>query len=243
MNVLNCNLMGGAGNTLFQYCFARAFAERHRMDLRIPAWWGEKVFQIEHPHIAERFLDNQCNEETLEQAVGHREFKGYAQMQQCLELYTRTEAKKWLKFRPEILACLPSDFIGGPVCHVRRGDFGGYGYPLVSKQSYLDCLKNNALTEKPPIWISDDHPIHVPEFHNELEWLPDFWVLRKAKILLRANSSFSWWAHTLADDDQQVFSPVIEGLEGGREHLCAFKPGNAERLSDFPFVTRLELKP
>ena len=39
----------------------------------------------------------------------------------------------------------------------------------------------------------------------------------------------------------QVYSPLIEGLEGGREHDVQFVPGNWTRFSNLHFTTDLYL--
>ncbi|NJO65433.1 MAG: hypothetical protein HC836_47270 [Richelia sp. RM2_1_2] len=49
MNVIQCTClgkMGRFGNCLFQYAFARAYAEKYGAVLEVPEWIGEKLFGL-----------------------------------------------------------------------------------------------------------------------------------------------------------------------------------------------------
>jgi len=91
--------------------------------------------------------------------------------------------------------------------------------------------------------ISDEMPTVCGKFPGDLAWLPDFWKLVNAGILLRGNSSFSYLAAILAADSQIVYSPRIDGLKGGEEHDVAYELGNHCRMADLPFITDIHLKP
>lgn len=241
--VLNLCLLGRFGNTLFQFCFARAYAEQHGHDLRMGDWIGRKIFNLpDYPPIQERYAE-QISELSLkpEHADTSFEWKGYAQHQDCL-IYTRERVREWLQFKPQTLelleaCCIP---VGGTVAHRRVGDLIGYGYVQISKQSYLDAADERGFNPFLLEFVTEENPITCKRLKGDVDFLPDFYRMMKATTLFRGNSCFSWFAATLGD--AQVFSPNIEGLEGGREHDVKFSPGNHHRFANLEFVTDLHLK-
>jgi hypothetical protein len=180
------------------------------------------------------------------------EIRGYAQSQAAM-IYTKREAQEWLGFRPEhgafLAPFMPKNSKEKPlvIAHVRRGDFGGYGYPLVSLSSYEGAIAeyrlNAHLKENFEVFclVSELCPRIAHALPSALSFLPDFLMLANAPVLLRANSSFSWLAGLLSTG--RVFSPVIDGLEGGREHDCKFVEGNWPRLSNLAGCTDLHVAP
>jgi hypothetical protein len=60
------------------------------------------------------------------------------------------------------------------------------------------------------------------ELPADMKWLDDFLFLRGAAFLLRANSTFSWWAACLGSG--QVYSPVVGERVGW--NLVEFAKGN-----------------
>jgi hypothetical protein len=93
------------------------------------------------------------------------------------------------------------------------------------------------------MFVREEEPATHPDFAGELSFVPDFYRLAKARTLLRANSSFSFWAGAIGPriGTNRVFSPVIDGLVGGKEHSCRFIPGNGARIADFDFVDPIEI--
>lgn len=244
MTRLNLSLQGGFGNQLSQFAFARAYAERHGMDLCCSPWAGSEIFALDTlpavtglPRVTETELLNGYV------PTGDIDIRGYFQQQSAL-IYTRTQAREWFKLRRDIdhrLKSLPS--IGNRVCHLRRGDYSGYGYVVVSLESYLDAATQHDIASTTLYFIGEDGAKNRPNagFDGALEFLPDFYRMMSAKILFRANSTFSWWASVLGD--ARTLAPVIEGLGGGKEHDCKFVEGNWPRFANLDFVTDLHLQP
>lgn len=241
--VLNLCLLGRLGNTCFQFCFARAFAEKHGHELRMGDWIGRKIFDLpDYPPIQQRYTE-QISELSLnpKHADYSFEWNGYAQHQDCL-IYTRKQVREWLKFKPEIQqrlddCCIP---IGGLVAHRRVGDLIGYGYPCVSQKSYIDAAEQYGFDSRLMEFVTEENPI-VCRRLKDMEFLPDFYRMMNATVLFRGNSCFSWFAAALGNPE--VFSPNIDGLEGGREHDVKFSRGNHHRFANLAFVTDLHLQP
>lgn len=237
---ISCQLIGRFGNQVMAYLFSRAYAERHGFALHGPKWYGDEIFDIS-PMLPQRDdLPDRCDKD-WQDGESFR-FTGYAQSQRCM-IYTKAQAQSWLKFRPEILEKLDRAVIGKRIrlCHLRRGDFFGYGYPVVSRGSYRNALDGLGFSALEFNFVSEESSLISNLFPDYLSFLPDFYRLTQAPILLRANSSFSWCAGLL--NDGIVMSPIIDGLEGGKEHDCEFVAGNWPRLSNFDFVTDLHVLP
>lgn len=221
------HLIGRFGNQMFQYAHARALSEKLGSALLTNPWIGERVFQLQGQRI---------------NGPQVAEISGYFQDQQSL-IYTRRQAKDWFKLRPEVEASLAALIPGGEtVAHLRRGDYGALGYVVVSKQSYIDAAKKYDIEPESIVWLSEETPTVHPDFTGELSFLPDFYRMMKAKVLLRANSSFSWWASTLGNC--ATISPIINGKCGGEtEQACEFTLGNWPTFANLPCCSDLQLDP
>lgn len=110
--------------------------------------------------------------------------------------------------------------------HVRRGDYMNYDSPwfrAIPAEWYLEWLPGIlAQVEKPVLYVATDdaenilplfekyNPLIAPVtqlVESAFSFLPDFHVMRRAKILAMCNSSFSRMAALLGDDDKQVYIP------------------------------------
>jgi hypothetical protein len=212
--IVHTNLIGRLGNQLFQYSHARAYAEREGATLATPPWIGEQIFQIPE---ADRSPKGDVN------------LRGYFQDQESL-IYTRKQVKEWFRLKPEVEASIPKASSNCVTAHRRVGDYAKLGYVVVSEKSYEDALKKFDLGS----CIS-----YVTEESGN-DFLQDFYRLMTAPILLRGNSTFSFWAATLGNG--RVFSPVIDSLPGG-EQDCDFVEGNHPKFCSLSFVTDLHLSP
>ena len=225
MSGLYTVLLGRFGNKCFQYAHARALAEIGGVELVTPRWEGERIFQIEP---------------TRERQDADKPIGGYGQNQESL-IYTRRQVRQWFNFQPWVLEtvddiCLPSVCAVG---HRRVGDYAGYGYPVVSQASYDRAFARHGRTHSTLYMVTEENPAAHPAFTGTLAFVPDFIRLTFSSLLFRGNSTFSWWAATLGHG--RVFSPVVAGLVGGREHEVEFVEGNWPRLCDLPNITDLHL--
>ena len=109
--------------------------------------------------------------------------------------------------------------------HLRHGDYLNFGH--IYGSSSLDFLKSaiqelKQLGIKPNIWLFTDTPDSIKETVLDLlrpkkvigpETLPrpleNMILMSKAKALIAANSSFSWWAALLTSAGTPVIAPSI----------------------------------
>jgi hypothetical protein len=244
MSTLVCTLQGRTGNQAMQWLFTYAYAKKHGMTFECDEWIGERIWNLpQYGRPSKRPL-LRVNELSIWPT--ECEFRGYAQHQKCM-IYTKREAQGWLKFRPEIeAACQPMlAHHMRIVAHHRRGDYIGYGYPVVSAISHINACLDHGLDANRMWMLSEeffatDRASWPESLPPDLWFVVDFYRMAKARTLLRANSTFSWLAGLLSDGI--VLSPRIDGLAGGIEHNdVKFEVGNHCKLSDHDFCTDLHV--
>jgi len=208
-----------------QYAFARAYAEKHGCMLQTNPWMGQHVFQINDPPIDDERPVVVMEE--LEKWDGRTDVQiaGWGQHQKHL-IYSRSDARRWFTFRPEVEARLASVPKLDVAAHLRWGDFIGAGqFIAITKESYLRACEQYGVDQSKLTFVSEEAPIVVPEipvsddYHTRyadssvtsLGFLPDWYALMQAKILFRAPSTFSLWAGILGRHER-VFSPDLRGL-------------------------------
>ncbi len=239
MGIVAASLQGRFGNQMFTYAYARAYAEQHGAEFQCEPWVGQRIFALDDAPISNPDLPRR-DENTLTPGEHDIAIRTYAQNQQCL-LYTKAQTQSWFVFRPDVAAWLEAGVEKWPlVAHRRVGDYAGYGYPVVSEAAYRNACVSFGLPVDELRFVTEETALSLEPFQDWAPFLPDFYRLLKADILLRGNSTFSWWAATLGNH-ARVFSPVIDGLAGGVEHDCEFREGNSARFCNLHFITDLHL--
>lgn len=230
-------VLGRLGNLLFIYAFARAWCEQNGYTLCMDPWIGEKIFTIpesNRTHNADKVFP-----------------EAYYQDQGSL-IYTRKQVRAWFTFKPELLQRLqviPSEPL---LLNVRQADdYRSAGLVTLSKQCYLDAAVANGYAAEMAAWEMDTNPTRLSGFEGDFSAgglgvtsvaIPSFYRLMTAKVLFRANSTFSFWAATLSQG--KVYSPIIKGLEGGKPDVYCkeFVEGNWPVMADCAQNSDLYLK-
>lgn len=217
----------------FLYAFAKAYAAAMGCELQVPSdWIGRKIFvnttepPISHPHLRQTPLDARMTH-GLGLWFGLRDVDlfSYCQHQVFVDWYSRADVREWLKLKPEFDSHQSNPVKPYSAAHLRRGDYQtkyADRYCIVSDSSYDKAIDQFNIPQ--PIYPVQEGWRHQPAVLVEqgLGWLDDFLLLRDATHLLRANSSFSWWAATLGHG--KVYSPVVENKVGWQD--CEFVEGN-----------------
>lgn len=233
--------MGRLGNQMFQYAACRSHAESLNAVLEHPRWVGEQYFEGVHSRPMT------CNFATVAQdeIQSHRlgiDMKGYFQNERWTSIMSLSRLKEWFRIRDEsrLLADHGVAYAQPYIAlHKRRGDYmippNTKLYATVSDDSYDNAL--DVLSDRCP-WASTLPIVEVTEDSGRPE-IVDLALLRNASVIIRGNSSFSWWAATLSE--AVVMSPVVTGKRGWCD--CTFVFGNDEPLCDLPGVRRLPVGP
>lgn len=226
---------GRFGNQLFQWAFARAYADLVGAELETSAWDGWRIFPFVRANSRpiskpmKRLAPDQ-----IPQGETDIDLYGYFQNQQAVNLLSRTKLREWFKIGSDAEETASPGIKCGRYCawHLRLEDYVtnphfAKTYMNITTGSYLEAMLTYGIHD-PVITVSADFT---------RGWLTDFLVLRNANVLFRANSSFSWWAGVLGD--AEVFSPLIDDRVGWQD--TTFVRGNHPRMVNLPNVTDLHL--
>ncbi len=213
MSVVNRRFHDRAGNTLFQFCHAKAYATRIGAELRTDPWWGQEVFGLTEPPIMRELPKRADMDFEKWDGEGDIEITGWCLHQKCM-IYSRKQAKEWLKFSDEIEEAVMGVERFEVAYHLRWGDFQtSPDFIAVSHQSYEKAIREFLpdYCQLPRVICAWESLRSTKLENMGLGWLPDFVALMRAIFMFRANSTFSWWAATLGEN-QRVFSPKLDGI-------------------------------
>lgn len=273
MSFVQVLLAGGLGNRMFEYAFARGYAERHGLQLRRETCILDKIFDIPEDPPADVANAPNRSAENVHEWDGESgvTILGMGQHQRCLDYYSRAKVREWFRLRPnleELVRDVPSMEL---VASVRQGDYAYACNPmvLIDPQSYVDACDQHGLDKHKIYWLHSELHYRVPQIDVELPWmnlndhekgklpgmgarldfLPDLALMMRAKVVLRSNSTFAWWAATLGD--ARVFCPNLDGIDAAaglwdemrHPQKVPFVEGNHKpMISGMWFCTDLNLK-
>jgi len=216
---------GRFGNQLFQYAFARAMADRFGATLQTPPWIGQRLFGISDPPIDVALPRLEVDEIPEEPNV---DLHGYFQRARHLQFLSASRLKSMFTFLPAWTERFPKD--GSYVAaHLRRGDYANRFaevYCIVSRESYVRACERFGFDPGTIVWYAEESQQRSDLDAEGLGFLPDFFGMMKADVLLRANSTFSWWAGVLGS--ARVFSPLVSAETGHQD--VEFVEGNWPRM-------------
>ena len=218
---------GRFGNQLFQYAVARKFADMHGARLETPRWIGQRLFFIDDPPISGRLPRMPIDH--LPHGHVNVDLFGYFQFQAAIDILSVHELRQWYSFRPEWKARFTRPRPYYIAANLRRGDYLSMtgSYAIVHEQSYIKACGKFGLDESSLVFIGEEHRRPDPFLDKQgLGFLSDFFSVMYADIILRANSTFSWWAALLSRS--RVFSPLVEGRTG--DQTVDFVEGNWPRM-------------
>ena len=231
MSIVQVKLAGGFGNQLHQYAAVRTYAERHGFKFECPEWVGRQIFDLDDAYpscsLPEVNGGSAGVGPTVEDGQGDVLISDYFQTQRWVGMMSRATLRRWLRVRPGWLSiCAPAE-PPAVAAHLRQGDY--IGWPMVAnvpRDAYVDALWRWNLPSA-VMWVEQSRPRMVDGVPPQIDFLPDFLMLMHARVLLRANSTFSWWAAALGEGD--VYAPVVEAHTGWYD--APFVRGNWPRCA------------
>lgn len=216
--------LGRFGNQLHQYAFAKAYARAHDAILETPEWIGQQLFQLSDPPISRQLPQNK-EMDKIKWGKTNIDLLGHFQFQKAIDLYSKADVQCWFNFKPEIQGKYRKHSEKA-VAHLRRTDYLKFKnvYCIVSEQSYVDAFLKLGIDPDQAVWVSDENQKST----DPLKFLEDFFTMMDADILLRSNSTFSWWAGALGTCD--VYSPLVNDKVG--DQTVNFVKGNWPKIAD-----------
>lgn len=221
---------GRFGNQLFQYAFARTYAEKYNADLEIPNWVGEKIFKnVSHQKPSCKL--SRIEESKLSWGQTNIDLIGYFQRKQFVNILSESKVRDWFQFKDEWIEKFEKQGYS-IVAHLRRGDYvkkHSKRFCIIAKESYIKACKKYGLPEDKVTWILEENQKITPGLDGDLQFLPDFFFMINADVLLRANSTFSLWAGFF--NRNKVYSPLIGDRVGPSN--VEFVEGNSPKLTSW----------
>lgn len=213
MSTINLQLHDRFGNQCLQYLYARGYANRNGAVLHTSPWIGQTIFEIEDPPIETELPQRYDMDRATWDGQTDIELTGWG-LHQMTITYTRTEAKSWLRFRPEVARLLDQVWIPRLASHIRHNDFLTMDrYIAISEHSYIKAWQEFEPEYEDMQTISENDPTLIAELTDMgAGFLPDFVTLMRAHVLIRANSTFSYMAAILGDN-YKVYAPNLNGIE------------------------------
>lgn len=249
--IVTCRTMGCGGrfgNQLFAYAFAKNYARKYGLELRVPSTWiGRYIFDI--PEAAsDDLVFRHTPIDSIPSGESEIDLFGYYQYQDAVG-YTLEDLRSWFVLQPRWMDLLNKyrSYAGSNVvCHIRAGDYLNLPdhFCYVQPISYWNAVKQFGLDKNIVQWLSEYNPNREPDVPESIGFLPDFLILVAANTLLRSNSTFAWWAATLREawmprSPQTVYSPLVKGRFG--PNICEFVPGNHPQMASREIPTLSDL--
>ena len=236
--ILTCKTMGCGGrfgNQMFALATGLGLARKLGVQLQIPAdWIGRKIFKINLPGIE----DKHAVQAPLDFLPTEKEFSsfdridlyGYFQYQEAMNLYSRKDILEWFPFQEWVLKKFPKS--NKPIIeHIRRGDYVSQPmrYCSISDESYSRLESSRGWNLDHIHKITEENPTKDQFCENiSIGFLPDFMLMVNSNILVRSNSTFSFWGGVFSKGE--VWAPLVEDKIGWQ--TVEFTKGNWPRFAD-----------
>jgi len=212
---------------MFQYAFARAYAEKYNCTLEIPSWIGEKIFKsVSHPPISKHLKRTPLDKVSFGEV--DVDLFGYFQKKEFIDILSETKLREWFTFQDKWIEYF-ANLKSYAIAHLRRGDYQtlyANVFCIVSKESYQKAFEKFGVRVHDVYWKMEETQVKWRGMDDDLLFLPDFFEMINAQHLFRANSTFSFWAGFF--NKNKVYSPSVGNKVGLND--VEFIEGNHPQL-------------
>lgn len=210
------------GNQLWLYAVCRTVAERNGYDYHIPRdWKGIGIFDcnlgVDNLIVKDIFTENytmQVYNESIFNIEDFTQLFGFFQSEKYI-YDNRKNIISWFKLVDENPDYIDMLDLKGNVCVInfRGGDYKNLDHVFLNKKYWLDSINvmRKINWRMKFVVITDDvqearkfFP-NFPIFHLNVK--DDFFVVKEAKYLIIANSTFSWWGAWLNRNAKFIMAP------------------------------------
>lgn len=224
--MVTCNLIGRAGNQMFQISTSAAHAWRTGQQFAFPttasgSYTGETYFHHlpkVNPRCPFRIYNEKGHHYTpIPDHIRDAKLNGYWQSE-----------KYFKEYRQDVIDLfripLQDDFRHYIAVHVRRGDYLQFGdkHPPVTKE-YINAALEHFGKDYEPLFFSDDIKWCMDNFegsfYTNIHPIQSIGAMASCSHNIIANSSFSWWGAWLnPNPDKKVIAPKV-WFGPGNSHL------------------------
>lgn len=199
--------MGRFGNTLFEISFLLGYCKKYGFLPEIPmSWSGFKIFDVDIPYLNSVLPTYSFDQ--IPDGLNNININGYYQFQEALDFYTIEDIKQWFPIKKIWLDRFnkKESYIA---IHNRRGDYVSQPtrYCSISDSSFrniIDHVKQKYTVDEIVI-LTEENPIIDYECESlGIGFLPDFMKMVFSDVLIRSNSTMSWWASVF----QRIYNPI-----------------------------------
>ena len=172
VQITSLGRMGRFGNQLFQYAFAKSYAQKYNCVLEIPAdWVGRDFFEIDDSSITTQL--HRTHRDNIPFGQVNIDLYGFFQHQKFLDIMNPYDVKKWFKFKTKWTDKFkkPRDFY--VASHIRHGDYvGGKNTCTITEKCYLDSCEKFGYHKEDVIVVSEEKI--QPDDPKDMDFLYDF---------------------------------------------------------------------
>lgn len=240
----NIGRHGGFGNNLFQAITLHKWCEQNNAIFEIPSdWIGRRIFpNINNPTFSKDLPVDPGFDLPNKDGKDYR-MGGFYQFKEALAIWTKEDACHYFTIDPIMWKQHVEVFknrFNTPViaCHRRTGDFRQTPYPIISKLAYEKCCEENNLNKSEIFYFGNEEEKLPQLYEGELSLISDFIYIMLCDVIIRGNSTYSWWASTLSG--KLTYAPIIQNKSRGDLDNVEWVCGNWPATVFYePYITDL----
>lgn len=203
------------GNSIFLISLGLGLAKKFNTELVLPeSWIGHQLFDVQC-RVAQDPTLLPKNEFDVIPEQDNIDLWGYYQFQEAMDYYSAEEIRNFLPFKKEVLKAWKRPHDKYVAIHQRLGDYLSNTnhtlYAIPNTMSYYNAIDQaNIKPDSKIVWISDG----LNGNNDIADITKDFLDMAFSDILIRSNSTFSFWAGILGNVNKEIYAPQVSDTVG-----------------------------